>query len=76
LKENSVEDITDKTNLGTKAKMAPKNTASIGEEEENDDAKHPDYLATFQGNNGNSLRKKSKWAALSLSPPNPNFNYV
>jgi hypothetical protein len=57
-----------------KQKWRPK-TASIWEEEENNDAKHPDYDAIFQCNNGNSLRK-SKYAALSLSPPNPNFNYV
>jgi hypothetical protein len=57
-----------------KAKWRPK-TASIWEEEENDDAEHPDYDSTFQRQTGNSLRK-SKSAALALIPPNPAFNYT
>jgi hypothetical protein len=75
--ENFVEDIsaTTKSPISVpKQKWRPK-TASIWEEEENNDAAHPGYDATFQRNNGNSLRK-SKSAALALSPPNPNFNYV
>jgi hypothetical protein len=75
--ENFVEDIsaTTKSRFSVpKQKWRPK-TASIWEEEESDDAELPDYDATFQRNNRNSLRK-SKSAALALSPPNPNFNYV
>jgi hypothetical protein len=50
-------------------------TASIWEEEENDNAEHPNYYSTFQRKTGNSLWK-SKSSALALAPPNPNFNYV
>ena len=57
-----------------KQKWRPK-TASIWEEEENDDAEHPDYDSNFQRKTGNSLRK-SKESALALAPPNLSFNYV
>jgi hypothetical protein len=57
-----------------KAKWRPK-TASIWEEEENDDTEHPDFDSSFQKNTGNSLRK-SKASALDLSPPNPAFHYI
>jgi hypothetical protein len=60
--------------LVPKAKWRPK-TASIWEEEENDDQEHPDYDSTFQRKTGNSLRKSSS-TALASSPPNPNFHYT
>jgi hypothetical protein len=58
--------------LVPKPKWRPK-TASIWEEEENDDVEDPKYDTTFQRNTGSSLRKSRN---LSLSPPNPSFNYV
>jgi hypothetical protein len=76
--ENLVEDISATTKSPVsvpKQKWCPKTASICWEEEENDYAEHPDYDATFQRNNRNSLQKL-KSAALALSPPNPNFNYV
>jgi hypothetical protein len=58
--------------LVPKAKWRPK-TALIWEEEQNDDAEHPDYDSNVQRKTGKSLFK-SKSSALALSPPNPSFN--